>query len=76
MNKILVTAATAILIALPAVAGDCGTKATRAQYTEGHLTKDTYQKVTTDIAETAAAAGSFSNTFILLGEKTSRSLLE
>ena len=50
MNKILVTAATAILIALPAVAGDCGTKATRAQYTEGHLTKDTYQKVTTDIA--------------------------
>jgi uncharacterized surface protein with fasciclin (FAS1) repeats len=59
MNKILVTAATAILIALPAVAGDCGTKATRAQYTERHLTKDTYQKFTTDIAETAAASGSF-----------------
>ena len=59
MKKILVVAATAILIALPAVAGDCGTKATMAQYTEGHLTKDTYQKVTTDIAERAAAAGSF-----------------
>ena len=67
MKKILVAAATAILIALPAVAGDCGTKATKAQYTEGHLTKDNYQKVTTDIAETAAAAGSF-NTLLAAAE--------
>jgi len=59
MNKLLAVAATAILIALPAVAGNCVSKANKAQYTEGHLTKGPYQKVTTDIVETAAAAGSF-----------------
>lgn len=59
MNRFLAAAAAAILIALPAFAEDCISKATKAPYTEGQLTKGTYQKLTTDIVETAAAAGSF-----------------
>jgi uncharacterized surface protein with fasciclin (FAS1) repeats len=59
MNKLIVSAAAALLIALPALAGTCGGKATSATYTEGHLTKGTYEKATSDIVDTAAAAGSF-----------------
>ena len=42
---------------LPAFAGACGGKATSAKYTEGQLTKGTYEKATSDIVDTAAAAG-------------------
>ena len=57
MNKLIVSAAASLLIALPALAGTCGGKATSAKYTEGHLTKGTDEKATSDIVDTAAAAG-------------------
>ena len=59
MNKLIVSAAAALLITLPAFASECGGKATSAQYTEGQLTKGNYEKATADIVDTAAAAGSF-----------------
>ena len=59
MNKLIVSAAASLLIALPALAGGYAGKSGPAKNTEGHLTKGTYEKSTADIVDTAAAAGSF-----------------